>query len=208
MADANRMMELEQEITALRISDWYEKVFSFQWFFIVFLLIIPWIIWWKLVNRKQIAEIFSFGLMITATSSLLNGIGLQLPLWTYPYKLLPYTGSMYMPSYSVLPVTFMLLYQYFRSWKSFSIATIVIASIFAFILQPFLSLLGMYTMINWSYFYSFVIYILMGLGLRLLLQVILQRKPMLIKNVETAAEIMKQPGLASPALKKDYKKNK
>lgn len=201
LADTNRIIELQQEITSLRISDWFEKVFSFQWFFMVFLLVVPWIIWWKFVNRKHIAEIFSFGLLITATSSFFNGIGLHIPLWTYPYKLLPYTGSMYMPSYSVLPVAFMLLYQYFRTWKSFAAANVIMAAIFAFILQPFLKLLGMYNLINWSYVYSFLIYIVMGLGLRLLLRAILQKSLVVSDNKEDAADF-KKINFASPAFKK------
>lgn len=207
MADTNRIIELQKEITSLRISDWLEKVFSFQWFFMVFLLVVPWIIWWKLVDKKHIAEIFSFGLLITAISSFLNGIGLHIPLWTYPYKLLPYTGSMYMPSYTVLPVAFMLLYQYFRTWKSFAAANVIMAAIFAFILQPILKLLGMYNMINWSYFYSFAIYIVMGLGLRLLLQGIFQKKLMVSDNAEDSA-VLKKINLASPALKRTADKNK
>ncbi|MFA4884762.1 MAG: CBO0543 family protein [Desulfotomaculaceae bacterium] len=208
MADPNRMMELQQELLALRISDWYEKVISFQWFFLVFLLIAPWIIWWRFVNRKNIAEIFSFGLLISVISSFLNATGLQLLLWSYPYKLLPYSSRAFSISYSVLPVIFMLMYQYFRTWKSFATANVIMALIFAFILQPILKWMGMYTMINWSYFYSFAIYIMMGLGLRLLLQVILQRELMVIENVETTAGIQKQPGLANPALKRIINKIK
>ena len=201
MADPNRIMELQQELLQLRVSDWYDKVISFQWFFLVFLIIVPWIIWWRLVDRKNIAKIFSFGMLITAMSSFFNGIGLNLLLWSYPYKLLPFSPRMYV-TFSVLPVTFMLMYQYFRTWKSFTIANAIMAFIFAFILQPILKWLGMYTLIKWNYFYSFVIYIIMGLGSRLLLQVILQRELMTIDNEETTAEIKKQPGLASPALKR------
>lgn len=208
MADANRMMELQQQLLALRISDWYEKVISFQWFFLVFLLIVPWIILWRLVKRKYIAEILSFGLLITAMSSFLNGNGLNLLLWSYPYKLLPFSPRAYAISYSVLPVTFMLMYQYFRTWKSFATANVIMATIFAFILQPILKWMGMYTMINWSYFYSFAIYIMMGLGLRLLLQVILQRELMATESVETNTGIKRQPGLASPALKRIINKIK
>lgn len=202
MADVNRMMELQRELLSLRYSDWYEKVFSFQWFSLVFLLIVPWIIWWRLVDRKHIAIIFSFGLLISATSSFLNSNGLNLLLWSYPYKLLPFSQRVYVISYSVLPVTFMLIFQYFRTWKSFATANVIMASIFAFVLQPILKWLGMYTMINWSYFYSFLIYLIMGLGLRLLLQVILQREPMVSENADAAAEARKQSVLASPALKR------
>ncbi len=208
MADPNRMMELQQELLTLRINDWNEKVISFQWFFLVFLLIVPWIIWWRFVNRKHIAEILSFGLLIEATSSFLNSSGLSLGLWSYPYSLLPYSPRVYSISYSVLPVTFMLMYQYFRTWKSFATANVIMASIFAFILQPILKWLGMYTIINWSYFYSFIIYIIMGLGLRLLLQVILQRELMATESVETNTGIKKQPCLASPVLKRIINKFK
>lgn len=208
MADANRMMELQQELLSLRTIDWYEKVFSLQWFFLVFLLIVPWIIWWRLVKRKHIAEILSYGLLISATSSFLNGNGLNLLLWSYPYRLLPFSPSMYIISYSVLAVTFMLMYQYFRTWKSFATANVIMASIYAFIFQPILKWIGMYTMINWSYFYSFVLYIMMGLGLRLLLQAILQRELMVPEDAKAADGIKKIPGLASPALKRNIDKIK
>ena len=60
----------------------------------------------------------------------------------------------------------------------------------------------------WSYFYSFVLYIMMGLSLRLLLQVILQRELMATESVETNTGIKKQPGLVSPALKRIINKIK
>lgn len=81
--------------------------------FLVILLIVPWTVWWKLVDRKRIAEIFSFGILITVVSSFLNLSGLHLGLWSYPYRLLPYSPKIYVLSYAVLPVTFMLMFQYF-----------------------------------------------------------------------------------------------
>lgn len=202
MADANRMMELQQELLALRTIDWYEKVFSFQWFFLVFLLVVPWVVWWRLVKREYISEILSYGLLILAISSFLNGSGLNLLLWSYPYRLLPFSPRIYLISYSVLPVTYMLMYQYFRTWKSFAAANVVLALVFAFILQPILRWMGMYNMINWSYFYSFVIYIVMGLGTRLLLQAILKGKLMITENI--AGDLRKN--FLSPAFKKSKDK--
>ncbi len=207
MADANRMMELQQELLALSISDWYEKLFSFQWFVIVFILVVPWIIWWKLVNKKYIAEIFSFGLLILAVGSFLNGIGTQY-FWSYPYTLLPGLPRVYMITYSVLPVVFMLLYQYFRAWKSFAIATIVSGLVGAFVLQPIMVWLDMMTFIRWNYFYSFLAYIVAGLAVRLLHQAVLHKGPIPIKDVDDTAEIKKQPGLVSPAFKRLINKNK
>lgn len=208
MADTNRMMELQKELLALRISSWYEKIFSFQWFFIAFLIIVPWIIWWRLVNKKYITEIFSFGLLITITASLLNEAGLTLLLWRDPYTLLPVPPRWFAPAYSVLPVTFMLIYQYFRTLKSFTIATIVLAAISAFVFQPILTWLGIFILIKWNYFYSFLTFIIAGLGVRLLHQVVLQREPMAIENVDTTAKVKKQPNLAFPALKRIINRRK
>ncbi|HBV98683.1 MAG: hypothetical protein JL50_17355 [Peptococcaceae bacterium BICA1-7] len=207
MPNSNRIAELQQELLALRISDWHEKVFSFQWFFIIFLLIVPWVIWWKLVNRKYIAEILSFGLLTAITASILNEIFLNLQFWRAPYSLAPVPPRWFAPAYSLLPVTFMLIYQYFQTWRSFTIATIVIAGISAFAFQPILSWMGIMILIKWNYFYSFLTFIAAGLGVRLLHQAIIQTETT-IENVKTIAEIKNQPGLSSPALKRMISKIK
>lgn len=201
MAGTNRIMELQQELLALRISDWQEKVFSLQWFFIIFLIVVPWITWWKLVNKKYIAEILSFGLLIMVTASLLNEVGLQLQLWRSPYSLLPVPHRWFAPAYSYLPVTFMLIYQYSRTWKSFTIMTVALSAITAFVFQPILTWLGIHIFIKWNYFYSFLTLIAEGLGMRLLHQVILQRKPMIIETVDNISNDNKF-NLASPVFKK------
>lgn len=208
MADTNRMMELQQELLALRFSDWYEKVISFQWFLLVFILIIPWVVWWRLVDRKHISEIFSFGLLVAVTSSFLNSSGLHLLAWSYPYRLLPYSPRVYVISFAIMPVAFMLIYQYFRTWKSFAAANVIMASIFAFVLQPILKWLNMYSMINWSYLYSFLIFIVIGLGARLLLQVVFQRELMTAESADAVEEIKRRSGLASPVLKRKISKFK
>jgi hypothetical protein len=202
------MMELQQELLSLRISGWYEKVFSFQWFFIVFLIIVPWIIWWRLVNKKYIAEIFSFGLLIAILDATLNEIGLGLQLWKAPYTLAPVPPRWYAPAYSYLPVTFMLIYQYFRTWKSFTIATMVLAAVSAFVFQPILTWLGIFILVKWNYFYSFLTFIAAGLGMRLLHQAVLQRAPMAIENANNSSMAEKQPDLASPTFKRIIKKIK
>lgn len=161
---AERMMDLQEELLSLRISDWNDKVFSWQWAFLALMLILPWIIWWKIVDRRRIAEIFSLGLLVSLISSLLNGNGLNLLLWSYPYKLLPFSPRAYSFSLSVIPVTFMLLYQYLPKLRSFVVGTALIAGTTAFIVQPLLSLAGIYKLMKWNYFYSFLVLLSMGIG--------------------------------------------
>lgn len=54
----------------------------------------------------------------------------------------------------------MFIYQYFREWKSFIIANVILAAIFTFIAEPITVWLGIYKLDNWKYIYSFPIYIL------------------------------------------------
>lgn len=203
MAAADRMLELHKELLSLRISDWHDKVFSFQWFFIVFLIIAPWVIWWRLANKKYITEIFCFGLLIMVTAITLNDIGLQLLLWKDPFTLFPVPNRWYAPAYSFLPVLFMLTYQYFTTWKSFTVATVVVAAVSAFVLQPILTWMGIFILIKWNYLYSFLIFVFSGLGIRLLLQTILQAKR---TDTGEKAHILagspSQSVFASPALKR------
>lgn len=76
------------------------------------------------------------------------------------------------------------------------------AASYAFIGQPVFKWLCMYELIKWNYFYSFLIFLVMGLGSRLLLQVVFQKKLMATEEVEAAGEKNKLPGLASPAFKR------
>ena len=175
MADPGRMRALQEELLSRRISEWYDRVFSWQWGLLLIMLIIPWIIWWKIVDRQRIAEIFSFGLLVSVVSSLMNGNGLNLLLWSYPYTLTPVSPRAYSFSMSVLPVSFMILYQYWPRWKSFACATILFAGVTAFIVQPLLSLAGIYRLINWNYLYSFLALLIVGFGSRYLHHLVLHR---------------------------------
>lgn len=174
MIDAQQTMRLQEELLALRIADWYDKLSSWQFAFLVVLLIVPWIIWWKMADRNRITEIFTLGLLASIISSLLNGNGLNLMLWSYPYTLLPFSPRAYSFSLSAIPVTFMLLYQYLPKWKSYAIGVTIIAGVTAFLLQPLFSLAGIYKLIKWNYFYSFLALLFIGFLARMIQEKVLQ----------------------------------
>lgn len=50
--------QLQQTLTAMRIQNWLgEDLFSSQWWLLLGILIIPWIIWYRLVDRTRIFEL-------------------------------------------------------------------------------------------------------------------------------------------------------
>lgn len=61
--------------------------------------------------------------------------------------------------YTVIPIFHMLIYQRFRTWKSFFWAEFFMALAFAYIAEPALVLMGIYKPILWKYTYSILPYI-------------------------------------------------
>ena len=68
--------------------------------------------------------------------------------------------------YSPGSVAYMLLYQYFKTWKSFSVGLVSMAAIYAFIGEPLTHWLDQTLYIKWKHIYSFFYYILAGILVR------------------------------------------
>ncbi|WP_321166003.1 hypothetical protein [Heyndrickxia sporothermodurans] len=69
----------------------------------------------------------------------------------------------------MLPVAYMLLYQYFRTWKSFILAQIIMALTYAYIGEPFCAWVKLVHYLEWRYRYSFLYYIIVGIATRALI---------------------------------------
>lgn len=159
-----------KQLVELKMEYWLStNVLSLHWWLMLFFLIAPWVIWWRLIDKRRIREIGLYGFFILFLSSIFDDIGSQLNLWAYPYILTPISQKFEPYDYSVLPVIYMLIYQKFKSWKSFVIVHIVSSVIFSFVLEPLTVYFNLYIMINWKHAYSFIIYPLMGMGCKLII---------------------------------------
>jgi len=147
-------------------------LYTWKWWLLVTVMIIPWYFWWRFVDKKRILEIWCYGVMTFVSVIGSDAIGIANGCWYYPVKLYPKFPHILPVDTSLLPVSFMLLYQYFPKWKSFLIATTIMATCLAFICEPFISWLGFYELITWKYFYSFPLYILLSTALKLTIETI------------------------------------
>lgn len=163
----------QRKLTEMTYEIWAGHcVFTFQWWLQTIFLFAPWYLWWKLVDRKRLKEILLYGLLFIIFTTYLDEIGSELTLWAYPYKITPVFPRLITVDITVLPVAYMLIYQYFQTWKSFSIATALAAAVCAFIGEPILIWLKIYKIYNWNHIYSFFIYITMAISLRWLTKTI------------------------------------
>ncbi|WP_369690997.1 CBO0543 family protein [Robertmurraya korlensis] len=75
----------------------------------------------------------------------------------------------------VIPVSAMLVYQYFIKWSSFLIANTLWALTFAYIIVPLAIKVHMFHMDNWKHTYSFIGFFVLGITVRCIILFLLRK---------------------------------
>lgn len=140
-----------------------EEVGTFHWWLLVAILVLPWIFAFRFFDRSRLRELVLFGTFIAIETITLDEVGFSLFLWTYPVQLLPFFPRLTSIDYSALPIIYVLIYQYCTTWQSFFRTLVAFSVVAAFVIEPTLVRLNLYFLIKWYYWYSFPIYIIMGL---------------------------------------------
>lgn len=153
-------LQLQWKLTATRSQEWlHEELFSPGWFLLLALLLTTVILWWKLVDKSRLSEITLYSLFVFLFIIALDELGEEMTLWYYPvdlFFLFPPTTAI---NVSCMPLLYMLVYQrYGGSWRSFVIATVIMALSFSFIFEPIAVWLGIYVILKWRYYYGYPIY--------------------------------------------------
>lgn len=148
----------------------HHALFTWQWWMLVVLAILSWAIWWKTVDKSRLNEIVLFGAIILIITIVLDGLGTELMIWNYPIQVTPTYGRFLPVDFAALPITYMWGYQYFRSWRSFFVAVLIMAVMFAFLLEPVMAWIGVYDPMNWRHIYSLPVYVLLPMSGRWLTQ--------------------------------------
>ncbi|WP_156177849.1 CBO0543 family protein [Bacillus sp. SA1-12] len=174
MKDGQKQLEMQQhiiELNQMMIEDWQNNfVFTGEWWILLGLTIVPWFLWWKILDKRRILEILLFGLFVILTTSFLDVLGWNYSMWYYPNTLLALCTPLVPINYSLFPFFYMLIFQYFSEWKSFIVASIILSAIFSFIFEPLSEWINFYKELKWKHIYSFPIYILLGISIKLLVE--------------------------------------
>jgi len=114
------IINIQNKLIKMQYQDWLNRdLFSFQFWLLIILLTVPWLVWWKFVNKNRLVEILLYGFLTNIVVTFLDEFGCQLNLWEYPIDIEPLFPRMIPINYTVLPVVFMFLYEHFSSWSSF-----------------------------------------------------------------------------------------
>jgi|GEM_PF-3351400 hypothetical protein len=103
-SDFEALMQLQVYVGETRKLHWYSTLFSFQWWFSVFVpLCFIWI-WIKFVKLSMIAETVFYGLLWAITATYLDNIGTSFLLWEYPYTIVPLASKNLSANLTSLPI--------------------------------------------------------------------------------------------------------
>jgi hypothetical protein len=169
-------MERTRELIAALVETNMERFIDYgflspQWWLLLAFLVIPWLIWAKVVDKQRILEILVVGLFVALVTKLLDLVGYNLNFWDYPIQIIPFVPEAFSFDLSMIPVAFMLLYQYFKTWKSYFIGLVCMSVAYAFIGEPFCNWILLVVYIKWKYTYSAVYYIVIGIIVRALVEI-------------------------------------
>lgn len=159
----HEFIDIHEKYAQLHQQHFYENViFSYQWWFLILTMVILWSIWAFLVDKRQLHMILLTGLLSSAAALTLDEIGISMALWVYPYYLIPFSNVQYPIDIAIIPVFYMLLYQYFKKWKSYLIVLIILTLFAVIIVEPLFVWLGIYKPLNWNHWLSAPGYMLLG----------------------------------------------
>jgi hypothetical protein len=171
------ILDAQRHLHELQYKHWLQyELFTYQWWALLGVLIIPWLIWWRIVDKTRIAIIISYGLYIMFVVIAMDAIGIAHQLWIYPIKLIPIIAHLISIDWSLLPVINMLIYQCFPRWKPFLIAVTSLSALMSFVGEPLGEWVGIYFVLHWYHICSFPIYVMIAVSGKWLIEQLLYRR--------------------------------
>lgn len=171
-----KILELQYKLNDFRGQYWLaHDLFTWQWWFLLLMFIVPWLIWYKIIPKERKAETLSFGLILGIIGSQLDEIGISNGAWAYPYQLSQFNRGLNPYNFTFIPVAYMIVYHYFPKWKHFIIGNIILAIIAAYMTEPILKAMGIYKTFFWKSIYSVLCYIALPILIRWVIYYLLEK---------------------------------
>lgn len=154
------VQKIRSELHHAAFRQWkHDSLFTWEWWLLFGLTLIPVFLWWMILDKKRAYEIAFYGCMIDIMAIILDDIGTNLSWWGYPVKLLPIIPPLLTADSILVPIVLMLVYQWFSTtWRSHLITNLLAAGFLSFIAEPMFTWIGFYQLNEWKYLYSFIFY--------------------------------------------------
>ena len=160
--------ELARKLSQESYQHWVSyELFSLNWFILIIVNAIFYIIWLKLLDKSRISHLLLIG-SLSAVGYLIGDIVLMgfFGVAEYKVNLTPFEPALFIVSVTIAPIVIMLVQQYMSSWKGYLLWNSIGMAFLDFVLLPIYSLVGIYQFHSWNYLYHFLYMITGGFIVR------------------------------------------
>lgn len=154
----NAYVQIRQGNSSLANTWRHEVVFSWRWWLVLALTVLPWVGVFLFLPRRKRNQYLISSFIAMLMSSLFDMAGLTADLWRYYVNLVPILGGFLPWNLSVIPG---LLIAFYELWPRVSqlVKGLVFSVFCAFVGEPLTELLGLTNHHRWKHVYSVPLYL-------------------------------------------------
>lgn len=140
------------------------SVFSWRFWVLVGIVLVPLaILVWKL-DRKHILQFVFYGLGVHVVALYCDLYGTSHSMWVYPFVLLPSPTASFGLDASLIPVTYILMYQWtVHRGKNYYLYMVLVSAVFAFGVKPLMQAARFIRILDTNYWELLLFYLIIGL---------------------------------------------
>jgi hypothetical protein len=140
----------------------YSNMGTWQFWFLSAFIIVPLTALYFLLDRKRALLIGFFGLNVHVWFQYIDTFGVTNGLWNYPHKLVPFLPVNLALDTAIVPVTYMLVYQWTTKHnKNFYLYGTALSMFLSFVFKHIMASLGLFELYRgMNYLYLFLLYLL------------------------------------------------
>jgi len=158
-----KLIKEQQEGAVQWLKYWHDfSAFdTWQFWFHVIMFLAPLIILYFALDWKKALQLGFYGFNVHVWFAYFDDFGATQALWTYPYKMIPLVSHSLGLDASLVPVSYMLLYQWIlKHKKNYYLYTLLLSLFLSFVLKPIFAMHHLFKFNSWAnYFHLFLTYI-------------------------------------------------
>ena len=165
--DLKKLTDRYSEATAAWEEYWRDHSYYDTWQFWVLLalLILPLVVLIFRLDREKAFRLGFYGFAVHVLAIYIDLYATTHDWWAYPFKVFPFPPSSFSLDASLIPVSYMLVYQWtLHRKKNYYVYMGLLAAAFSFALKPLFVALNLFELHEATYLTLFVAYLAGGLG--------------------------------------------
>lgn len=162
--EALKKLITEQQDGALQWLKYWQEFSAFdtwQFWFHVIMFVAPLIVLYFAIDWKRALQLGFYGFNVHVWFGYFDDFGSTQALWTYPYKMIPFVAHSLDLDSSLVPVSFILVYQWtIKHHKNYYLYTLLLSLFLSFILKPIFVMHHLFQLNAWTeYWHLFLTYV-------------------------------------------------